>query len=121
MIPEAGELRDILASAVNECSTNTKKHADGDTLTVTAEEKDGAVIFTLTGNGEPPEKDSADIGTAPESNTAESGVTSQKAIRETGGLASLRTLVENAGGTMKINTEEAFTVIITIPKPSPHI
>lgn len=121
MIPEAGTIRDILASAVNECSTNTKKHADGDTLTVTAEEKDGAVIFTLTGNGEPPEKDSADIGTAPESNTADSGITSQKAIRETGGLASLRTLVENAGGTMEINTEEAFTVIVIIPKPSPHI
>jgi signal transduction histidine kinase len=119
MIPEAGNIRDILASAVNECSTNTKKHADGDTLTVTAEEKDGAVIFTLTGNGEPPEKDSADIGTAPESNTADSGVTSQKAIRETGGLASLRTLVENAGGTMEIKAEEAFTVIIKIPKPSP--
>ena len=121
MIPEAGNIRDILASAVNECSTNTKKHADGDTLTVTAEKKDGAVIFTLTGNGEPPEKDLADIGTAPESDTADSGVTSQKAIRETGGLASLRTLVENAGGTMEINTEEAFTVIITIPKPSQHI
>lgn len=119
MIPEAGNIRDILASAVNECSTNTKKHADGDTLTVTAEEKDGAVIFTLTGNGEPLEKDSADIGTAPESNTADSDVTSQKAIRETGGLASLRTLVENAGGTMEIKAEEAFTVIIKIPKPSP--
>lgn len=119
MIPEAGNIRDILASAVNECSTNTKKHADGDTLTVTAEEKDDTVIFTLTGNGEPPEKDSADIGTSPESNTADSGVTSQKAIRETGGLASLRTLVENANGTMEIKAEEAFTVIIKIPKPSP--
>jgi len=108
MIPEAGELRDILASAVNECSTNTKKHADGDTLTVTTEEKDGTVIFTLTGNGEPPEKDTADLGTAPE-----------KAVKEGGGLASLRTLVENAGGTMEIKAEETFTIIIKMKKEEP--
>ena len=108
MIPEAGELRDILASAVNECSTNTKKHADGDTLTVTAEEKDDTVIFTLTGNGEPPEKNTVNSDTAPE-----------EAVRENGGLASLRTLVENAGGTMEINAEETFTVIIRIIKSSP--
>ena len=108
MIPEAGELRDILASAVNECSTNTKKHADGDTLTVTTEEKDDTVIFTLTGNGEPPEKNTVNSDTAPE-----------EAVRENGGLASLRTLVENAGGTMEINAEETFTVIIRILKSSP--
>ena len=107
MIPEAGEMRDILASAVNECSTNTKKHADGDTLTVTTEEKDDTVIFTLTGNGEPPEKDTVNSDAAP-----------GKAVRENGGLASLRTLVENANGTMEIKAEEAFTVIIKIPKPS---
>ena len=108
MIPEEGELRDILASAVNECATNTKKHADGDTLIVTTEEKGDTVIFTLTGNGEPPEKDAADSGVVP-----------GKAIKETGGLASLRTLVENAGGTMEIKADEAFTVVICIPKPSP--
>ena len=108
MIPEEGELRDILASAVNECATNTKKHADGDTLIVTTEEKGVTVIFTLTGNGEPPEKDAADSGVVP-----------GKAIKETGGLASLRTLVENAGGTMEIKADEAFTVVICIPKPSP--
>ena len=105
MIPEEGELRDILASAVNECATNTKKHADGDTLIVTTEEKDDTVIFTLTGNGEPPEKDATDFGAAPE-----------KAIKETGGLASLRTLVENAGGTMEIKADEAFTIIIKMKK-----
>ena len=105
MIPEAGELRDILASAVNECATNTKKHADGDTLTVTSEEKDDTVIFTLTGNGEPPEKDTADLGTAPE-----------KAVKEGGGLASLRTLVENAGGTMEIKAEDTFNIIIKMKK-----
>ena len=105
MIPEEGELRDILASAVNECATNTKKHADGDTLIVTTEEKDDTVIFTLTGNGEPPEKDAADSGAVPE-----------KTIKETGGLASLRTLVENAGGTMEIKADEAFTIIIKMKK-----
>ena len=107
MIPEAGELRDILASAVNECATNTKKHADGDTLTVTTEEKDGEVTFILTGNGEPSEKD-----------TYVSGTDSEKDIRETGGLASLRTIVESAGGSMEIKVEDAFTVIINLKNGS---
>ena len=96
MIPEAGELRDIMASAVNECATNTKKHADGDTLIVTTEEKDDEITFILTGNGESVEKD----------------------IRETGGLASLRTLVENSGGTMEIKAEDAFTVTIKMKNGS---
>lgn len=103
MIPEAGESRNILASAVNECATNTKKHADGDTLTVTTEEKEDEIIFTLTGNGEISEKDTPKSASAPE-----------KPVRETGGLASLRTLVENVGGRMEIKTEAAFTVIIYI-------
>ena len=96
MIPEAGELRDIMASAVNECATNTKKHADGDILIVTTEEKDDEITFILTGNGESVEKD----------------------IRETGGLASLRTLVENSGGTMEIKAEDAFTVTIKMKNGS---
>ena len=107
MIPETGELRDILASAINECATNTQKHADGDTLTVTTEEKEDTIIFVLTGNGQPPVKDSASSGSVPE-NT----------IRETGGLASLRTLVENAGGTLEIEAEEDFTVIIKMKNGS---
>ena len=107
MIPETGELRDILASAINECATNTQKHADGDTLTVTTEEKGDMVIFILTGNGQPPEKD-----------TVGSGSVHENTIRETGGLASLRTLVENAGGTMEIKAEEDFTVIIKMKNGS---
>ena len=135
MIPEAGELRDILASAVNECATNTRKHADGDTLTVTTEEKEDGVIFTLTGNGNPSEKEDGVIsartddgelsgkevgvisaqtcdGEPSGKEVAISGGATKKAIRETGGLASLRTLVENAGGTMEIKAEDTFTVII---------
>lgn len=107
MIPETGELRDILASAINECATNTQKHADGDTLTVTTEEKEDTIIFVLTGNGQPPEKD-----------TVGSGSVHENTIRETGGLASLRTLVENAGGTMEIKAEEDFTVIIKMKNGS---
>lgn len=107
MIPEEGTLRDILASAVNECSTNTKKHADGDTLFVTTEEKKDTVIFTLTGNENISGKDTTEPGTA-----------SSKIVKETGGLASLRILVENAGGTMEIKTEETFTVTIKMKNGS---
>ncbi|MBR4182999.1 MAG: hypothetical protein IKQ56_04155 [Lachnospiraceae bacterium] len=95
-IPEAGSARDILASAINECSTNTKKHAGGDHLNVTVTMSDENIIFSLSGNDNPPEKD----------------------IRETGGLASLRSLIESAGGTMSITGTKCFTVEISIPVTS---
>ena len=107
MIPETTKFRDILAAAINECATNTQKHADGDTLNVTTEEKEDTIIFTLTGNGEPHKRDKSLSDTTPE-----------KPIRETGGLASLRTLVENAGGTMEIKSEGDFTVIISMKNGS---
>lgn len=76
-------------------------------MTVTTEEKEDTIIFVLTGNGQPPEKD-----------TVGSGSVHENTIRETGGLASLRTLVENAGGTMEIKAEEDFTVIIKMKNGS---
>ena len=118
MIPEEGELRDILASAINECATNTKKHADGDTLTVTTEEKEDTVIYTLTGNGATPEKKTTASDTTFQKVVVHTGTMSENIIKETGGLASLRTLVENSGGSMEIKAEETFTVIIKIKNGS---
>ncbi|MCR5460302.1 MAG: hypothetical protein K6F51_10425 [Acetatifactor sp.] len=92
MIPEDGAPRSILAAAVSECATNTKKHADGDLLVVNAEETEGRWTFRLSGNGEPAEKP----------------------VSESGGLSSLRTLVENANGSMEVATLPSFTLIIKI-------
>ena len=92
MIPEDGTPRSILAAAVSECATNTKKHADGDLLVVNAEETEGRWTFRLSGNGGPAEKP----------------------VSESGGLSSLRTLVENVNGTMEVATLPSFTLIIKI-------
>ncbi|MBP5490067.1 MAG: hypothetical protein J6Y10_05675 [Lachnospiraceae bacterium] len=93
MIPERGDPRAILAAAVSECATNVRKHADGDTLTVTTSETDGLVSMTLIGNG--------------------NSVT--KPVTESGGLASLRRLTEQAGGTMEITAAPDFTLTIHVP------
>ncbi len=96
MIPEDGAPRVILAAAISECATNTRKHADGDLLLVTTETDDTRISFTLTGNGNPPDKP----------------------VNETGGLASLRRLSENAGGTMEITVSPKFTLTVRVPAAS---
>lgn len=93
MIPEHGDPRAILAAAVSECATNVRKHADGDTLTVTTSEAEGIVSMTLIGNG--------------------NSVT--EPVTESGGLASLRRLTEQAGGTMEITAAPDFTLTIHVP------
>ena len=92
-IPEGGTPRTVLAAAIRECASNLRKHADGDLLQVTMEETGGTLRFTLCGNGAPP----------------------NRPVSVSGGLASLRTLAENAGGEMKIDAAPAFTVTIELP------
>ncbi|MCR4642326.1 MAG: hypothetical protein K5697_09890 [Lachnospiraceae bacterium] len=93
MIPKDERSRNILSVAINECATNTKKHANGDRLEARTEERDGAVLITIYGNGKSPDK----------------------SFTESGGLLSLRTLVENAGGSMEIEPLPVFTVKIRLP------
>lgn len=93
-IPEDGEGRTILAAAVSECATNTKKHADGDLLRVNVKEQGGELCFGLTGNGQP----------------------TKKPASESGGLLSLRTLVEKAGGSMEVMESPEFTIQIRVPE-----
>lgn len=92
ILPESGQERDILAAAITECATNTVKHADGDTLSVGILDTGGRLLYTLRGNGLPPKKE----------------------IVESGGLLSLRSLVEKAGGTMRIDSTPAVELTITL-------
>ena len=96
VIPADGAARNILAVAINECATNARKHADGDLLKVSTEEQDGGLCIMVVSNGE-----SAD-----------------KKVSEGGGLSSLRTLVENAGGTMEICSTDPFTLMIVLKNGS---
>ena len=81
----------ILSQAAMECAANTVKHAHGNTLHIKVRKEDG-YIFELTNNGRPPEGE----------------------IRETGGLRTLRYMIENAGGSMEICRKPAFLLRIRI-------
>ncbi|MBQ6513377.1 MAG: hypothetical protein IJI09_01520, partial [Clostridia bacterium] len=76
------------------CAANAVKHADGDRLTADTRHSDTGYSFTVRSNGIPP--------AAP--------------IRETGGLHSLRTLVENRRGAMRIDVSPEFRLTIVLPQ-----
>ena len=84
----------VFATAVFECVTNTARHADGDELRARMTETEKTYTITLTDNGKKP--------------TGE--------IKEGGGLSSLRTITENAGGRMRVSGAPVFTVEIELPK-----
>ena len=94
ILPVPEMQRAILASAIRECATNTVKHADGDALSVSIREEGGRLLYALKGSGKPPEKE----------------------ITETGGLLSLRTLIEKEGGTMHLQCTPQVEILITLPE-----
>ena len=91
--PAVEQPRALLAAAIRECATNAVKHAEGDRLTADARRTGQGYVLTLRSNGQPP--------AAP--------------IRETGGLLSLRTLVERQGGSMRIDASTEFRLTIRLP------
>lgn len=92
-VPVNDPYRSILASAIGECASNTVKHADGDRLSVKISTEEDEVIYILKSNGENP----------------------KEAIHESGGLMSLRCLVENEGGSMNTEISPEFTLTIHLP------
>lgn len=98
-LPEDEPHKHIIATAIHECFTNTVRHAKGDMLRIKVEEipnsvGDDAITVVFTNNGNPPESE----------------------IVEKGGLATLRSMVEAAGGTMEIGTENGFELRISLSK-----
>ena len=89
-LPDTGNAKSVVASALHECLTNTFRHAGGDTVYVEVAEKDGESTYIFTNNGNPPEGD----------------------IEERGGLKSLRKMAEDAGFNMKIETSGGFRLIL---------
>lgn len=76
----------ILAHAMHECLTNTISHAEGTSMMVRFEEKDGACSFWIQNDGKKP----------------------NGPIQEGGGLSNLRCLVERENGTMEISSDPRF-------------
>ncbi|MGN1041955.1 MAG: sensor histidine kinase [Christensenellales bacterium] len=93
--PKAGgEEEKILLSAVFECLTNTARHADGNELYVTFCDDGKFICANIGNNGRPP----------------------QAEIVEGGGLSSLRTMTEMAGGSMKTESSPRFLLTVRVPK-----
>ena len=105
-VPEEGTAREILAAAINECSTNTVKHADSDWL---------SVEVRLEGSG----KAARDLCFILQSGGSSGGQmpfdgSALSEIHESGGLLSLRTLVEREGGTMQVESASEFRITIRL-------
>lgn len=98
LIPAKDPFRSVLAAAVSECASNTVKHAKGDRLSVDIRRADAEISYTLRSNG-----------TAP-----------LEPIVETGGLKSLRSLVEKEHGTMLTAISPCFTIRILLPDKPPE-
>ena len=94
-VPLQEPARSLLASAIQECAANAVKHAGGSALSVWIAKEAGGTRFALENDGAPP----------------------AGPIRETGGLASLRALMESKGGRMEVQSAPAFRLTITLPDP----
>jgi len=93
-LTEAEPQRYVIVTGIHECLTNTIRHARGDELTVILEEDGEFLTAVFTNNGKAPKDE----------------------IKERGGLALLRALTEESGGTMQILSKPAFELIIKLPK-----
>ena len=94
IIPAKDPFRMILAAAISECASNTVKHANGDQISVNIQSTDREISYILKSNGEAP----------------------ALPIRETGGLKSLRALVEKENGTMQTAASPDFKLMVCLPK-----
>lgn len=94
IIPIDLTTRDLMSLAIGECATNCVRHADGTMLFAHFESNSECEGLTLTNDGKEPCEE----------------------ISEGGGLSMLRHRVEEAGGSMKIESFPRFKLIINLPK-----
>ncbi len=93
--PTDPKLRSLVGYAIRECAANTVKHGHGDLLFVSTERFPEGMKVRLINNGIAP--------TGP--------------IHESGGLLSLRHMVEEMDGKMIVETKTSFTVELTLLGP----
>ncbi|MGM9969979.1 MAG: hypothetical protein ACI35S_06255 [Anaeroplasma sp.] len=93
------KLEEIINFAIFECAVNTARHADGSELYVNLLLKEGQYIIKITNDGNQPKQE----------------------IKEGGGLSSLRSLVENNGGIMKIKSVPYFELEIIFLKENQYV
>lgn len=93
-LPKDKENRAVLISAVHECLTNVVKHADGSRLYIRIWKEGEKLLAEFTNDGRRPLEE----------------------IKEKGGLADLRHMVESAGGSMAIQSIPRFVLQVALPK-----
>ena len=91
-LPPAGT-RALAAKILEECAANAYKHAGADRIEMTFRHEGGEWTISVTNGGTPPEGP----------------------VRETGGLATLRRMAGEAGGSMAVETEPVFRLTVTVP------
>ncbi len=97
-LPRTEPQKHTTATAIHECLTNTLRHAKGRELIVSAVRRGDRIVISITNDGEQPVGD----------------------IKEKGGLASLRALIEMIpGASMEILVSPSFCVRITMPEEVP--
>ena len=92
-IPSSGTARELIAQAIEQCASNTVRHAGGDRLDVQITGDETTVTAVFSNNGRAP----------------------KNPITETGGLAVLRKAVEEAGGEMTVQSEPVFRLWLSVP------
>ena len=91
-IPASDRAEEMTAAAVRECLTNTVKHANGSELYIKTSCEEGVYTIVITNNGRQPDRP----------------------IDETGGLRTLRSAAERAGGTMTTEWKNGFRLTVVM-------
>lgn len=87
-------IKHIIVTAISECLTNVCRHTHGNLINIQVRDDDGKeIILIFTNNGDNPKEE----------------------IKEGGGLANLRKIVEGAGGTMQICSLPEYELRLVIP------
>ena len=98
-VPLTQRVRELTGYAIRECAANTVKHGDGDELTVSITPGKEEMEICFRNNGR----------------------TFEGAVRETGGLLSLRKMTEELSGQMRVQAAPVFEVSILLPSETAAI
>lgn len=90
VLPDSYAEKQVFLTALREVLSNTVKHAGGHVLYILIEADDNETTIKFTNDGKPP----------------------VSPIKETGGLKNLRSIVENAGGSMTVESIPRFVMYI---------
>ena len=93
-MPKDPEVYYLFVTALRECITNAIHHAEASVIDVDMNHRGGVVTGVYTNNGKIPEHE----------------------IVEGGGLTSLRSRIEGAGGTLTVHSLPVFTLTVTLPE-----